>query len=93
MFLFNAALLIVFNRRLFTEDLITLPLSPVPAPNVTHYRVPLRVRSHSPLRLSSITRENPILLYSIMQCRLANRIGEVNGKVDSGYAGAYYVSI
>jgi hypothetical protein len=44
MFLFNAALLTVFTRRSFTEDLITLPLSPVPAPNATHSRVPLRMR-------------------------------------------------
>jgi hypothetical protein len=33
MFLFNAVLLTFFTRHLFTEDFITLPLSPVPAPN------------------------------------------------------------
>ena len=93
MFLFNAALPTVFTLRSFTEDLITSPLSPVPAPNTTPSCIPLRMRPHPPLHLSSITRENPILLYLILRYGLADRIREVNGQVGSGYTGAYYVSI
>ena len=93
MFLFNASLLTVFTWRLFTEDLITSPLNSVPAPNTTHSHVPLRMRPHTPLHLSSITRENPTFLYSILRYGLADRIRELNGQVGSGYTGAYYVSI
>ena len=89
----HAALMTVFTRRSFTEDLITSPLSSVPAPNTTHSRVPLRMRPHSPLHLSSITRGNPILLYSVLRYGLADRIREVNGQVGSGYTGSYYFSI